>query len=78
MADRAVVRVVHDALSVEITFYQDEANLWRLGRASYLVMLARTATNKLNAAGAIGPYEFSCPRGDGAVNPHVFLGREIY
>lgn len=78
MADRAVVPLVHGPLSIDIAFYREEANLWRQnGIAGYLVMLARTATNKLDAAGAIGPYEFSC-RGDGAVNPFVFVGKEIY
>ncbi len=64
-------------MQTNISFYHIEVELWRLGFASYLNMIANTASNQLDAAGAIGPYEFFVERGDGAVTPYVFVGREL-
>ncbi len=62
---------------VSIAFYADEVNLFRVGREAYLEMLAETATSQLDDTGAVGPYEFFVSHGDGAVNPFVFVGREL-
>jgi hypothetical protein len=76
MADRAVLPLKNGKLDIEIMFYHAEADLFRLGPEAYIEMLARTATNKLNDAGAIGPYLFFCTGGDGNVSPFIFRGQE--
>lgn len=74
MSDRQVIEN-----SITIDFYKAEAELWRDGgEAAFITMLARTAENKLDAAGALGPYQFSVIRGDGRVSPFVFQAREVY
>lgn len=63
--------------SITIAFYKTECDLWREGAAHYLTMLARTATNKLDDIGAIGPYEFQCiGNHDGHMIPFTFQARE--
>lgn len=65
--------------SITIDFYKAEAELWRDGgEAAFITMLARTAENKLDASGEIGPYQFSVIRGDGRVSPFVFQARSVY
>ena len=66
-----------DRLEFEIAFYGAEIDLFRAGREAYLAMLALTATNKLEAAGGIGPFEFSCRGADGNVSPYVFKATEL-
>jgi hypothetical protein len=78
MADRHIsVLETNGPLIITIDFYQVEAELWREGgAAAFITMLAFTAENKLNDAGAIGPYEYRVIRGDGKVSAFVFQGRE--
>ena len=65
-----------DRLECEIAFYSAEINLYRAGPEAYLAMLALTASNKLEAAGGIGPFEFSCRGADGNVSPYLFQAVE--
>ncbi len=45
---------------VEIEFHGTEAKLFRAGEITYLTMLAEVAEHHLEAAGAIGPFQYSC------------------
>ena len=77
VADRIVMPSNTGRFECELFFYAIEMDLWRNGREHWLMTIAKTAANKLDAAGAFGPYEFSIRGGDGTVNPYVFLAQEI-
>lgn len=66
-------------LKLEAThsFYREEAEFYRLGKIAYVTMLALTLTNKIEAEGGIGPFEFWCRPSDGTINPIVMHACEL-
>lgn len=64
-------------LTVDITFYTGEIELYVAGREAFLTVIAKEAEFRLGGAGGIGPYEYSCRPADGNVSPFVFTASEL-
>jgi len=64
-------------LQADHRFYKAEADLFRAGPEAYVNLLALTLTNKMEAAGGIGPFEFWCDPADGVLSPIPMHAREL-